>query len=211
LVKNEFFPKFDDAEWFVENLWIQLRWKCQLYWKIESVPVFFRLIHFFFGYSLNWILYRLLKIGEKPKNCWRWMCWNVLAVHSAIIFEWFQAILVKPSCEVFSYRYSCNGSALYVDSILCLNNRMWYKPYQFSLVHVTYCFVLAAISHCLQSLIGDTVIVVCVWMAQNVIKAGGMKTRSFCKWETTAAFLSIRLWLIWTTLQIFPHPLIRFE
>jgi hypothetical protein len=25
LVKNEFFPKFDDAEWFVENLWIQLR------------------------------------------------------------------------------------------------------------------------------------------------------------------------------------------
>jgi hypothetical protein len=25
LVKNEFFPKFDDTEWFVENLWIQLR------------------------------------------------------------------------------------------------------------------------------------------------------------------------------------------
>jgi hypothetical protein len=30
LVKNEFFPKFDDTEWFVENLWIQLRWKGQL-------------------------------------------------------------------------------------------------------------------------------------------------------------------------------------
>jgi hypothetical protein len=25
LVKNEFFPKSDDTEWFVENLWIQLR------------------------------------------------------------------------------------------------------------------------------------------------------------------------------------------
>jgi hypothetical protein len=25
VVKNEFFPKFDDTEWFVENLWIQLR------------------------------------------------------------------------------------------------------------------------------------------------------------------------------------------
>jgi hypothetical protein len=25
LVKNEFFPKFDDTEWFVENLWTQLR------------------------------------------------------------------------------------------------------------------------------------------------------------------------------------------
>jgi hypothetical protein len=24
LVKNAFFPKFDDTEWFVENLWIQL-------------------------------------------------------------------------------------------------------------------------------------------------------------------------------------------
>jgi hypothetical protein len=24
-VKNEFFPKFDDTEWFVENLWTQLR------------------------------------------------------------------------------------------------------------------------------------------------------------------------------------------
>jgi hypothetical protein len=34
LVKNEFFPKFDDTEWFVENLWTQLRWKGQLYWKI---------------------------------------------------------------------------------------------------------------------------------------------------------------------------------
>jgi hypothetical protein len=36
--------------------------------KIESV--IFRLIHFFFGYSLNWILYWLLNIGEKPKKCW---------------------------------------------------------------------------------------------------------------------------------------------
>jgi hypothetical protein len=25
LVKNEFFPKFDDTEWFMENLWTQLR------------------------------------------------------------------------------------------------------------------------------------------------------------------------------------------
>jgi hypothetical protein len=25
LVKNEFFPKFYDTEWCVENLWIQLR------------------------------------------------------------------------------------------------------------------------------------------------------------------------------------------
>jgi hypothetical protein len=25
LVKNEFFPKFDDTEWFVENLCTQLR------------------------------------------------------------------------------------------------------------------------------------------------------------------------------------------
>jgi hypothetical protein len=66
LVKNEFFPKFYDTESFVENLWIQLRWKGQLYWKIESV--FFRLIHFFFGYSLKWILHRLLKIGENLKN-----------------------------------------------------------------------------------------------------------------------------------------------
>jgi hypothetical protein len=24
-VKIEFFPKFDDTEWFVENLWTQLR------------------------------------------------------------------------------------------------------------------------------------------------------------------------------------------
>jgi hypothetical protein len=25
LAKNLFFPKFDDTEWFVENLWTQLR------------------------------------------------------------------------------------------------------------------------------------------------------------------------------------------
>jgi hypothetical protein len=48
------------------GLWIQLRWKGQLYWKIESV--FFRLIHFFFGYSLNWILYRLENWWKTPKN-----------------------------------------------------------------------------------------------------------------------------------------------
>jgi hypothetical protein len=24
-IENGFFPKFDDTEWFVENLWIQLR------------------------------------------------------------------------------------------------------------------------------------------------------------------------------------------
>jgi hypothetical protein len=46
----------------VENLWIQLRWKGQLYWKIESV--FFRLLHFFFGYSLNWII----DFWKKVKN-----------------------------------------------------------------------------------------------------------------------------------------------
>jgi hypothetical protein len=40
LVKNEFFPTFDDREWFVENLWIQLRRKGQLYWKILSLDTF---------------------------------------------------------------------------------------------------------------------------------------------------------------------------
>jgi hypothetical protein len=40
LVKNEFFPKFYDTEWFVENLWIKNEFFPKFYdteWFVENL------------------------------------------------------------------------------------------------------------------------------------------------------------------------------
>jgi hypothetical protein len=57
LVKNEFLSKFDDTEWFVENLWTQLCWKGQLYWYISSLDI-------------HWIEFSIdfWKLVKNPKN-----------------------------------------------------------------------------------------------------------------------------------------------
>jgi hypothetical protein len=69
-VKNEFFPKFDDTEWFVmfvENLWIPATLKRSVDVVLENRIGILSLDTF-----LLWIFIELnslstLKIGEKPK------------------------------------------------------------------------------------------------------------------------------------------------
>jgi hypothetical protein len=53
LVKNEFFPKFDDTEWFVPGKSLDTATLKRSVVLENRESVFFRLIHFFFGYSLN--------------------------------------------------------------------------------------------------------------------------------------------------------------